>query len=360
MYRRGEAVVRRNVSKRVGTWSGGYIRKTKSGRRVYVVERWAKGKRVHFSTGCSTAQGAERELRRWEADPLGYVPSVAAEVFELDSGLALAYRAHQLEAGLTREWVDEVTRCLADWREALAGRDLRHLRLADLTDALDKWPSRRPHRIKAIKGIYRWLRQKGKVDRNQDATLDLKLPPVRPEKLERRKVVPVEDVAAVLRHLPATSRDILHLLSATGWHVSEVRKFSEGGEIVRPMKADGVLAVLITRHKSGELTKTPILYPEHLAAAQRIRQLKSFPKRMTIARHMIKACEAAGVPWFGMGQMRHSVLTWGVEDGGVSVKQVSEFAHHKSEATTRKFYVDLRIPKDSIPVHRIADDIEGG
>lgn len=316
------------------------------------------GRRVHISTGCSTLAGAKAELARYEVDPEGYSPGGSLDgSVQLTPELILQYRKHQLAAGITKEWTDNVARLLLDWRDELGARDLRALKLhRDLRPALDKWEAQRPHRIKAIKGLFRWLRQEqGLVDRNQDATLDLKVPQASPEKLRRRKIVPVEDVAATLNHLPEVTRDILHLLSATAWHVSEVRKFAEAGEIRKGRAQDNVLAVLITRHKSGDFTKTPILYPEHLAAAERIRAMASFPKRITIARHMRKATKAAGVHWFGMGQMRHSVLTWGVQDGGASIQLASEFAHHRNRQTTERFYLDLDVPRAALPVYRLTE-----
>jgi integrase len=337
-------------------WVGGYIRKTRSGKSVYVIERWARGKRVHVSTGCTTKEGAEAELARFEADPLRYVPGgVDPDGVFLTEERVLQYSDHQLSKGLTVEWVQEVARCLVDWSEALEGLDLRQLRLhQDIKPALERWQTQRPHRIKALKGFCRWLREeKGALTRSQDATLDLKVPQARPEKQRRRKVVAPEDVAAVLRELPEVTRDVLHLMSATAWHQSEVRRFAAGGEIVVPMKAEGVLAVLITRHKSGDLTKTPIVYEEHLAAAKRLRERGNIPTRMTIARHMRAAIKAAGVPGFGTGQMRHSVLTWGVRDGGASIADAKEFGHHRSEQTTKRFYVDLDIPKPALPVYRL-------
>lgn len=349
---------KKNALGRVGRWPGGYIRRTRGGRQVYVIERWprgGRGKRIHLSTGATSLSAAVRELERFELDPIGYEPGGA-----LPSGLLLTpeliaeYHEHQVTSGLTTEWAREVSRCLIAWIDAIGGRDLRALKLhRDLLPSLDRWKTQRPHRIKAIKGLCRWLRQsKGLLERNQDATIDLLVPQAKAEKLSRRKVVAPEHVEAVLHHLPAKSRDILHLLTATAWHVSEARRFSQVGEIATPRNADGVLAVLVTPQKNGEPTKTPVLHPEHLEVARRVLDMKKFPKRMTLARHMKTARDAAGVPYFGMGWMRHSVLTWGVEDGGASVETASEFAHHKNKGTTKKFYLDLRIPKDALPVYR--------
>lgn len=345
------------MAKRVGRWLGGYVRSTSDGRKVYVIERWGNGARWHISTGCMTERAALKELERFEENPAGYRPR-GEDGLAFTADLVLAYRDHQLARGVTSEWAAEVARCLAEWMVELGGKvDLRSLDLhRDLKPALARWTTRRPHRIKALKGFFHWLREeRGLVRRAQDPTLDLRVPQARPEKQARRKVVPPEDVQAVLLKLPPATRDLLHFLTATAWHLSEARRFAEGGEIATPMGGDGsALAVLIVRHKSGDLTKTPILYPEHLEAAKRLKERGSLPKRMTLARHMRKACAAAGVPWFGMGQMRHSVLTWGVERGA-TLEGAAEFAHHRSKATTQRFYVDLAVPKTAVPILRLVE-----
>jgi integrase len=343
------------MAKRVGRWLGGYIRSTSDGRKVYVIERWGGGSRWHIATGCSTERAALKELERFEANPSAYRPRGAdGEQLRMTSELVLGYRDHQLRAGVTEEWADEVARCLVEWMRALGTRDIRSLDLhRDIKPALANWTARVPHRIKALKGFFRWLRvERGLVSRQQDATIDLLVPQAKPEKHRRKKVVPPEDVQAVLKHLKQPTRDVLHLLTATAMHLSEIRRLVESGEIVEPMNGEGVLAVLITRHKSGDLTKTPLIYPEHVEAARRLKARGCLPKRMTLARHMKSACETAGVPKFGLGQMRHSVLTWGVEKGA-SLEQAADFAHHRSKATTAKFYVDLAVPKAPIPILRL-------
>lgn len=310
---------------------------------------------MHVSTGCTTERAAMKELERFESDPIGYVPGdVVPGAVRLTPELMLAFYDHQLAKGLTKEWVDEVARCLADWAREIGPRDLRALDLhRDLKPMLAKWATRRPHRIKSIKGFFRYLRQeRGLVTRAQDCTLDLPVPQARAEKNRRRKVVPFEDVQAVFQHLKQPTRDVLRLLTATAWHLSEVRRFAEGGEISTPLRSEA-LAVLVVRHKNGSFEKQTILFEEHLAAAKRLRELGALPKRMTLARHMIAACAAAAVPKFGLGQMRHSVLTWGVEMGA-SARDAAEFAHHRDATTTQKHYIDLETPK-VIPLRRLQD-----
>lgn len=347
------------MTKRIGRWLGGYIRESHDGRRIFVIERWMGGARCHKSTGCSTERAALKELERFELDPIGYRPAGSQVVPRLTPELVTEFRTYQLEPppkgrGLSREWVDEVTRCLGDWADALGPKDLRTLTLhEDLRPALDKWPTRRPHRIKALKALTRWLRQeKGLLTHRQDATVDLRVPQARPEKWTRRKVVAPEDVRAVLVALAQPTRDVLHLLTATAWHCSEVRRFAAGGEIVRPAGNDGPLAVLVARHKSGELTRTPILYAEHLAAAEQLRARGALPSRVTLERHMRRACDRAGVSRFCLGQMRHSVLTWAVEHGATA-DQAADFAQHRSKATTTRWYVDVAVPRTAIPILRL-------
>lgn len=362
-------------------WLGGYVRKTKSGRQVYVIERWHRGERVHVSTGCSTKEGALKELARFEEDPVHYQPGGNFEdKLMLTAELVEDYRLHQVEKGLSPEWIDEVGRCLAAWTLALGDADLRKLELLQLTGALDAWQKKglgsRAARMKAIKGLFHWMREKGRVERGQDPTMDLRVPQAAPEKQKRRKVVAPEAAQVVLEQLAAQllnrlaplTRDMMLFLSATGWHVSELRRFHAEGEIVEvaPIAAGGPIAVLITRHKSGDLNKTPITYPEHLEVAKRIRAAKHLPTRATTARHVREAITAIreqqekdGVPEakrmgrFILGAMRHNVLTWGVR-AGASIQAASEFANHRSTATTKRFYVDLDLPTASIPIQRLA------
>lgn len=340
------------MARRIGRWLGGYLRETRGGAgKAFVIERRVGPHRIHVSTGCSTERAALKELERFEEDPFGYVPGgESMKAVRLTAELVLEYREHQQRKGLSVEWTDEVARCLVQWMTVIGPRDLRGLDLhRDLKPALDTWATRRPHRIKSLKGLFRWLiEERGLM--KVDPAARLRVPQARPEKERRRKVVAFEDVQAVARHLKQPTRDVLHLLTATAWHLSEVRRFCEGGEVATPLHGEA-LAVLVVRHKSGGLVKQTILYAEHLEAARRLRERGSLPKRMTLARHMRAACDAAGVPRFGLGQMRHSVLTWAVEHGA-SPEEAAEFAHHRSSTTTRKHYLDLETPK-VVPIRRL-------
>jgi integrase len=351
-------------------WSGGYIRVGKK-RRTYVIDRWVDGIHFHVSTRCSSERAAMKQLEAFEANPTRYSPAgEEAHRLEITAELVGLFRLYMKRKQNSEHYVAQTVHLLAWWADALAGRDLRNLNVqTDIKAALER-KTRIPARIIALKSFCSWLRtEKGLLKRAEDATLDLPVPHPPAAKLKRRRVVNREHVLALLPHLPPQPRDILTLLTGTAWHVSEVRRFAASGEIVRPL-GGSPLAVLVTKHKSGEPTRTPINTPEHLAAAERILNSGKIPGHVYLARIMRDTIarvreeqarrgipEKEWMPHFRMGVMRHSVITWAVEMGA-TLAQASEFAGHKTTATTRKYYLDLMIPTVSVPVLRVVK--EGG
>lgn len=347
-------------------WLGGYVRKGKKA-ETFVIDRWVKGVHFHISTRCRTERAALKQLERFEANPYGYSPLDSDELpLTITSELLEEFRVFmRQERKNTPEWTGNVIRYLTHWAEDLAGKDLRHLSVArDLEKALQTRKTSRRHRIEAIKSFCAWLRRTERLNIADDATINLHVPQIEPAKNKRRRAVSMADVEAVMPHLSAEVLDVLLLQSGTAWHISEVRRFAGSGEIVRPISGDP-LAVLVTRHKSGDLTRTPIRAPEHLAAAERILARGRIPIPETLADAMKRACEKvrakqaeAGVPeknrmpHWRLGVMRHTVLSHAVEQGA-SPQEVSEFAGHRSVQTSRRFYIDVATPTVSVPVMRL-------
>lgn len=370
-------------------WKGGFIRKGAKG-EVYVIERWVGGIHYKISTRCRTKAGAMAQLAKFEAGPAHYSPgSAGPEALVPSLDLVREYSAWMRDTKKNSDqWIETTARFLAHWREDLEGKDLRALNLQrDLKAPLDKRKTSRRHRIEAIKAFCSWLRrEKGLLSLAEDRTVDLAVPQVVAAKTKRRRAVRQNDVRLVLAKLeqgkrahsnamgerwlprpPAdtlATRDVMLLQAGTAWHISEVLRFSESGEIVRTA-GHGPLAVLVTRHKSGELTRTPLVAEEHLAAAERIRARGTIPPRDTLADHLAWACaavraeqvkagikEADLVPDFRLGVMRHSVLTWAVEMGATP-EQASQFAGHRSVRTSSKFYIDVAVPTVTVPVLRL-------
>lgn len=339
----------------VKKWAGGYVRRGKRG-DAFIIERFINGRRYHVTTKCRTKDAALKELARFEADPDGYIPmeGVGSRQLEITSDLVLEFRDWMISAKRdTRAWAYDVARYLADWIEDLNGRDLRHVSMTDhLKPALARRVTSRKHRVEAIKSFCKWMRtEKGLLEFYEDPTVDLMVPKTVAAKLKRKKVISEAQLLAVLPHLPEESRDVLIVQVGTAWHLSEVRRFAEGGWIVRE-PYEGFIARLVTKHKSGEPIPTGLEFPEHLEAAERVRARGRLKSNKTLTVHLKAACTKAGVEQFRNGVMRHSVLTWG-RQRGASIQSLSEFAGHRSEATTRNHYIDMAEPAVRIPVLRI-------
>ncbi len=351
----------------------GYIHRQANGLDLFIIEKMIRGRRYHVSTGASTITAAKVQLDRFQANPTIYDPRGGdGDRLLITAKLVAEWKAFQFAKGNSGRYVRDQARKLAKWTEKLAGADLREITLRNLKEGLRGLPARK-HHIIALKSFCTWLRtEKGLLTTAQDASLDLKVPQASPEKHRRRKVVPWDNVEKLLAWLDAQAiedakrerlptdklepgedlrrrRDCLLLLTATGWHVTELERFIRGGEVLRQASGD-VIAVLVVKHKGGELARTPITHREHLEAAERLRKSECVPRNLQ--KEHVVACRAAGIPSFGLGVMRHSVATWAVE-AGASPAAVSQFLGHKDPRTTSKFYIDLRVPSNVIPLKRV-------
>lgn len=358
--------------RRVPGWPG-YIHRQRNGVDLFIIEKKIRGRRYHVSTRANTMTAAKAQLERFLENPEAYDPRGGeGDKLQLTDELVQEWEKFSLAKGNGRAYVRDHGRKLLMWMLKLAGADLRKLSLRQLREGLAGLSARK-HRIIALKSFFTWLRtEKGLVTTAQDATLDLKVPQSSPEKHRRRKVVPWQHVEKVLAYLEAEAakeaarprtpndklepgvdarrrRDCLLLLTATGWHVTELERFIRGGELLRQAGGD-VLAVLVVRHKGGELARTPLTHREHLDAAERLRASGEVPRHLH--QEHVAACKHAGVAPFGLGVMRHSVATWAVE-AGAAPEAVARFLGHKDKRTTERFYVDVAVPTNVIPLRRV-------
>lgn len=335
-------------------WLGGFIRMTKAGKPTYVIERHWRGGYFKASTRCHTEQAALKELARFEEDPESYV-SGGRDRLVMTPELVMEYRTYQLGRGNTYEWAGECARVLLDWLEALDGRDLRRLKAAEhIKPALAQWKGQ-ASRIVALKGFYSWLRfEKGLVKHTEDPTPDIRIQKGRSRRLTAPRDVPLEKVRHVYAHLREDVRDVLQLLAATGWHVSEAIRFAHNGEI-RKDPTGKSLATLVTWHKRKEHAVSGITNPEHLEAAQRIRAKGTMLGRSRLAFLMRRANRDAGIdatrerPVF-FGDMRHNVGTWAIE-AGEDVANTAKHANHTDERMMREHYVRHAVPRALIKTH---------
>jgi len=338
-------------------WDGGRILIQKDGRRLFTLEKRYGGRRYHISTRAHSEKAAYEHLRRWEADPAAYLAEMeegrqrATPVY-MTKDLVLEFRRWCLgetkparENPTTRRYANNTANRLFDWMEDIGSRDLRHLDLPLLHELLASRPGHK-NRIIAIKAFFTWLRtKKFLVDRRQDPTLDLLVPQAIPEKYRRRKAVPHEHVRAALQQLKPSYRDCLLLVASTGWHTTELERFVRDPTSRIAAGKDSVLGVLQVRHKTGRITRTPVLSREVLEAAERLRARGQVPRSLNS--HLATACKKAKVDRFTFGVIRHSVATWAVE-AGTPPDVVAEFLGHLDKRTTARFYADVAVP--TLPV----------
>jgi integrase len=338
-------------------WPGGYIHRQKDGQELFILEREVGGVRYHVSTKCHSMRSAMKHLERFEVDPAGYtnIGKRSETPIFITAGLVDDFHNWMLtrHKPSTRKHANSVVNRMAAWTEDLAGVDLRTATLRDhIKPALERRRTQRAHRISTIKSFYSWLRtEKNVLISSQDCTLDLPVPQSTPEKRKRRKAVDFKVVRAVGPHLTGPYRDVLAILAATGWHYTELERLvrDPNSEIVR-MKRGKTIAVLVTKQKGGEETRTPVTDRGVLGAAVRLRARGKMPKRPN--ERLRAACKKAGVPVFTCGVMRHSVATWAIERKAIPAL-VAEFLNHKDPRTTKRFYADVRIPTVNVPLPQL-------
>jgi integrase len=332
----------------VDTWEGGFIRKDKRGRKVYVIRRMIHGAVFKVSTRAHTETAAVAQLRRFEANPSAFRP--AGDVgprLVLDDDLIEAFLAHSLEVKRnTPKWVRDQRRALEWWRGYLPGRDLRRLTMAgDLVPALDGAVGQRTKR-EVIKALFSWLRtERHSLTKAEDATLDLRIPQGSSRTREREdKAFPVGHYRAARRHLRGRFRWALDVLAGTGVHLEALARFAAAGtfETYRGGTDRTVAGVLVFPDEKDREPHRVAVSAEVLKAARALRaegtlHLGRFAQALT------RACKAARVEPHTPGRYRHAVATWAVERGA-DFASVASFLGHRSPATTRRFYATHATP----------------
>ena len=354
----------------------GYVRNG-----TFVIEKRIKTIKWHVSTHCTSLRAALKQLEVFEADPKSYSATKTSrpDALVLTEAMIEQFFAWHLApkpygGGVSREWALDIRSLLHDWMNHLKGSDLRSLDLvADLKPHLRKTKTQPHHRVKAIRNLFRWLREEvGSLTRQQDVTLDLPVPVVAAAQETESKALPFELVVEIVPHLRPDIRDVLDLMTATGWHITDTRRFAERGTIRERNASDPphVLAVLGTKMKGmdgGKAHFTAMVHPEPLAAARRIRERGYIETRGALRKQMIAAAErltaerrkenpkAPAVPHLNLGAMRHSVSTWMSQAGHEA--DVWRFLGHKGPGTADRHYIDRQqaptvLPKTALRVVR--------
>jgi hypothetical protein len=342
------------------TWDGGRIRKDSRGRDVYVIRQQINGKRYEVSTRAHSARAALEQLKRFQADPEAYDPrgNYDAAPIYLDEDLSEEFEDWSLNVKKnTPKWVNDQRAALAWWADRLRTTNLRGASLDDdIKPHLANAPGW-PNKARVLKTLYSWLR----TERAGDSTRRIKLAddPTAGKMLkvpqakgsDEPVAIPWASLEKVRGHMVGPHRDAFILQMESGWHVTEIDRFTRAGTISEPndvQRARGVHAVLTVLHKSGAVHRTGVS-ADTAAAAGRLRERGTFS--ISDYHQSVKsACRAAGLKKpFGPGVLRHSVATRMVELG-VPLPEVSTFLGHQSMQTTKKFYARFAVPENPLLV----------
>jgi integrase len=331
-------------------WEGGRCWIDREGDRTYYIRKRVGGRRYEIRTPATVASVAFEHLKRFLADPEGYQPQgeVRAEPIYLDEKLASEFLAWcRDEKKNSPDWLRHQRDYIAWWADRLRGIDLRRATLADHILPPLKGAPARAHRIAVVKSVFSYLRkQTHQITAAQDPTFGtLSVPQAQPELWRRSKAVPLERFKLVMKRLDGRWRDLLTIQGGTGWHTTEIQRFTRGGSmepLPTGVKGRGVAGVLVCPEtKGGETLRTAVSAPV-LAAAKRSLTAGSFDRRK-YEKAVAGGCLAAKVPVFTPAMMRHSVATEAV-NRGADPAQVAAFLGHRSPRTTRRFYATLATP----------------
>lgn len=348
-----------------GKWAGGRTYQTSDGRTVWVLRKMVDRRPYSITLDVNSEKEAEAELALFRRDPEAYRTrtqvrqeeraEAASKAMYLDAETAGRFLEYLLTEKRTPKYVKDTRLYLAQWADALGGRDLREVEPQQVKRLLGSWSTARQKRIAAFKAFCSFLEEEGLLDPNQDPSRALKVPPSRPEKAVREKGYTMEQVEQLYRaiHVQAV-RDVLCLHAKTGMHGTEIERLARGeGKITVLDRAryGEIAATIRFTHKTGR-QHTLSIDTQAFAAAQRL-QVRGRAPADRWSRHVLdRACEKLGLGPFRFGELRHSFVAWALEHGehvsysgkGVPLAAVASVLGHHSTTTTQMFYNVSKVP----------------
>jgi len=362
-----------------GTWKGGRTYENAEGERRYIIRKTIDGIAYNLTLEADSEKAADLEYRAFRQDPVAYkAQHYDAEQFavRLDPDRVSKFLDYLETEGRTSNYRRDARSYLAEWDEALRGRDLRALDSKATKKVLAGWDGARRHRIIVFKSFCSWLVDEGELDPVENPGRFLTVPPAR--RTHETKGYTIRQVEALYAVLPTQPvRDVLRLQSATGMHCSEVERLAKGQGTVRDLKGAGDIAGTITFvHKTGR-RKIISLGAAALAAAKRLQEHGRAPDRKGIhaaakvaVKRQTAAALAAGekdpkVVKVNFGALRHSFSTWLLECGtvyhpkgtGLPLEVVAEALGHTNSRTTALHYISAQVPPlYKVPINLIHPD----
>jgi integrase len=330
-----------------GTWPGGRVFIEDDGTKTFHIRKRVNGWRYEVSTRCKSLTAAMKQWERFQLDPAGYDPSgERGERLYLDDTLIDEFMAWSAKRKNSVEWQAKQRRFLKWWSARLKGIDLRRIDLQQHVRKALSGEHCEQHRVAVLKALYGWLRKvEHRILPEEDPTLDaLVTPQAKVAQRTRSKVIPNDHYQKALAKLEPKWADLLVILAGTGWHCTELLRFSRGGEVAEllPTQQTAGAAWLLRApyHKNGEVQQTQVS-DDVGQAAQRVLDRGTFSV-VRFYRAIHKACDEAGVKRFTPGRFRHTVATAAVQRGA-PLPAVATFLGHKSMATTKKFYATMAV-----------------
>jgi integrase len=307
---------------------------------VHVIDRRVHGRRLKRSTGCLDPAAAEHEYRRFEADPLGYLPR-SREGFAWDSAVTKFLRAQRAVAHNSAYWTEQQARILDNWATRPAFATLDSFNAADvkayLADRAEgkagpekrKGPTGRATRnreLATLKALMGWARAERLTANRADEEV-----PILREGRGKNAPHPVPDAQwrAVLARLIPRWRVACEVLIGTGLRYGELAAMQsvhvrEGG-------------IFVPESKNRDARTVPAS-PRAVKSARRLLALGGIPddRGMQLGDRLEAACRALGFRPFSAHELRHTYATACIR-AGVDLETLRVRLGHRDIATVQKY-----------------------
>lgn len=307
---------------------------------VYVIDRRIHGRRLKRSTGCLDAAAAELEYRRFEADPLGYLPR-SREGVGWSEAVKKFLRAQLAVAHNTEYWTEQQARILATWGARPAFATLDSFNAGDVRAYL-------ADRAEGKAGPEKRRGPTGRATRNRElATLKALLTWARAERLTANRAdeevpilregrgknapreIPEREWRAVLKRLLPRWRLACEVLLGVGLRYGEL-----AGLEAAHVREGGIF---VPESKNRDARTVPAS-ARTVRAAQKLLAIGGVPddRGMQLGDRLEVACRALKLRPFSAHELRHTYAT-GCLRGGVDLEELRVRMGHRSILTTQKY-----------------------
>jgi integrase len=307
---------------------------------VYVIDRRVHGRRLKRSTGCLDAAAAELEYRRFEADPLGYLPRSREGVSWAEAGKRFL-RAQRAVAHNTEYWTLQQARILATWGARPAFVTLDSFNAADvkayLADRAEgkagpekrKGPTGRATRnreLATLKALMSWARDERLTANHADEEIPI-LREGRGKNAPRE--IPETEWRAVLKKLLPRWRLACEVLLGVGLRYGELASLQP--EHVRTG------GIFVPESKNRDARTIPAS-ERTVRSAQKLLALGGVPadRGMQLGDRLEVACRRLKLRPFSAHELRHTYATSCLRSG-IDLETLRVWMGHRSILTTQRY-----------------------